>query len=62
MVKQQVAGGGKPLYAFKDGDGGWHFASKYKEGIRHDTVKKKDIWNNSQTFDQRSTSLFFVVF
>ena len=57
VFKQQVVDGGKPLYAYKDDDHGWHFASKYKEGIRHENVKKKDIWNNSQTFDQLSTSL-----
>ena len=62
VFKQLVPDGCQPLYAYKGGDNGWHFASKYKEGIRHDTVKKKDIWNNSQTFDQRSISLFFVAF
>ena len=62
VFKQHVSDGSQPLYAYKDGDGGWHFASKYKEGIRHENVKKKDIWNTSQTFDQLSTSLFFVAF
>ena len=60
VFKQKVGDGVKPLYAYKDGDGGWHFASKYKGGICHENVKKKDIWNNSQTFDQLSASLFLL--
>ena len=41
VFKQLVSDGSQqPLYAYKDGDG-WHFATKYKDGITHETVKKK---------------------
>ena len=59
VFKQKVGDGVKPLYAFKDEDG-WHFATKYKVGIKRHNEKKKDSWNNSQTFDQRSASLFVL--
>ena len=60
IFKQVVAADVQPLYAFKTAETGWHFATKYKDVIRHEHVKKKDIWNNSQTFDQLSASLFLL--
>ena len=59
VFKQLVYDDTQPLYAYKDEDE-WHFATKYKVGIKHQNEKKKDSWNNSQTFDQRSASLFVL--